>query len=56
MQASETGTYHLRYDYVPDVLEKRTPFRPDHLAAVKKSVSRQLIAEPIQPISNQDLQ
>ncbi len=25
----------LTYDYVPDVLEKRTPFRADHLANAK---------------------
>ena len=24
-------TYLLEYSYVPDILEKRTPFRPDHL-------------------------
>lgn len=26
----------LAYDYVPDVLEKRTPFRPDHLALARE--------------------
>lgn len=26
----------LTYDYVPDVLEKRTPFRNDHLALVRE--------------------
>ncbi len=26
----------LSYDYVPDVLEKRTPFRPDHLALARE--------------------
>ena len=26
----------LSYDYVPDVLEKRTPFRPDHLALLRE--------------------
>jgi len=26
----------LTYDYVPDVLEKRTPFRADHLALIKE--------------------
>jgi len=27
----------LLYDYVPDVLEKRTPYRPDHLALAKEA-------------------
>mgnify|MGYP001501799822 CR=1 FL=1 len=26
----------LSYDYVPDVLEKRAPHRPDHLALAKE--------------------
>jgi uncharacterized protein YciI len=28
--------FALSYDYVPDVLEKRTPFRADHLALAKE--------------------
>jgi uncharacterized protein YciI len=28
--------YLLLYDYIPDILERRAPFRPDHLALVKK--------------------
>jgi uncharacterized protein YciI len=28
--------FALSYDYVPDVLEKRTPFRADHLALVRE--------------------
>ncbi len=27
----------LFYDYVPDVLEKRTPHRPDHLSLAKEA-------------------
>ncbi len=26
----------LTYDYVPDVLEKRTPYRNDHLALIRE--------------------
>jgi uncharacterized protein YciI len=28
--------YALFYEYVPDVLEKRTPFRADHLALARE--------------------
>ena len=28
--------FTLSYDYVPDVLEKRTPFRPDHLTLARE--------------------
>jgi uncharacterized protein YciI len=27
----------LFYDYVPDVLEKRTPYRPDHLSLANEA-------------------
>lgn len=27
----------LFYDYVPDVLEKRTPYRPDHLSLAREA-------------------
>ncbi len=26
----------LTYDYVPDVLQKRTPYRPDHLKLIQE--------------------
>jgi uncharacterized protein YciI len=29
--------FALFYDYVPDVLEKRTPYRADHLAGAKEA-------------------
>ncbi len=33
----ESGMYFiLSYDYVPDVLEKRTPHRPEHLAYARE--------------------
>ena len=31
--------YLLRYDYVPDVLEKRGPYREGHLALAKKLIA-----------------
>lgn len=32
--------YHLLfYDYVPDIAERRTPFRPAHLAAANQMLS-----------------
>ncbi|CAK0738959.1 hypothetical protein CVIRNUC_001117 [Coccomyxa viridis] len=36
-QASAAPTYHvLQYKYVPDILEKRGPFREQHLAAASQ--------------------
>jgi len=31
--------YLLRYDYIPDVLEKRTPYREGHLNLAKKMIA-----------------
>jgi uncharacterized protein YciI len=31
--------FALSYDYVPDVLEKRTPFRADHLALAREHLA-----------------
>jgi uncharacterized protein YciI len=31
--------YLLRYDYVPDVLEKRGPYRADHLNLAKRMIA-----------------
>jgi uncharacterized protein YciI len=31
--------YLLRYEYIPDVLEKRAPFREDHLNIAKKLIA-----------------
>ncbi len=36
----EPGTYKLlTYDYVPDILERRDPHRPGHLAAIESAVA-----------------
>lgn len=32
-----TKQYILRYDYIPDVLERRGPYREEHLALAKRS-------------------
>ena len=38
-QASAAPSYHvLQYKYVPDILEKRGPFREQHLAAAGQKV------------------
>jgi len=44
----------LTYDYVPDVLEKRTPFRPDHLALIKElhAAGRILYAGALEPVTD----
>lgn len=36
----ESGTFKLlTYDYVPDILERRDPYRPRHLAAIEAAVA-----------------
>lgn len=36
----DAGTYRLlHYDYVPDIVERRDPFRPGHLAAIEEAVA-----------------
>lgn len=36
----EPGTYKLlTYDYVPDIVERRDPYRPGHLAAIEAAVA-----------------
>ncbi len=38
--ASAAPTFHvLQYKYVPDILEKRTPFRETHLAKAGEKVT-----------------
>jgi uncharacterized protein YciI len=41
----------LAYDYVPDVLERRTPFRADHLAYAREhhAAGRLLLAGAFDP-------
>lgn len=43
--------FALFYDYVPDVLERRTPYRPDHLALAKEAhaAGRLLLAGAFDP-------
>lgn len=39
-QASAATSYHvLQYKYIPDILEKRGPFREEHLAAAGQKVN-----------------
>lgn len=36
----DPGTYKLlTYDYVPDILERRDPYRPGHLAAIEAAIA-----------------
>ena len=44
----------LTYDYVPDVLEKRAPFRPDHLALAREyqGQGKLLLAGAFEPPSD----
>jgi uncharacterized protein YciI len=44
----------LSYEYVPDVLEKRTPFRADHLALAREyhSAGKLLLAGAFDPPSD----
>ncbi len=46
--------FTLSYDYVPDVLEKRTPFRADHLALAREyhAAGKLLIAGAFDPPSD----
>jgi uncharacterized protein YciI len=37
--ALDATQYLLRYDYIPDVLEKRGPFREGHLELAKKLIA-----------------
>ena len=50
-QASAAPTYHvLQYKYVTDILEKRGPFREQHLAfAGQKVASSVLLASRLSP-------
>jgi hypothetical protein len=43
--------FTLSYDYVPDVLEKRAPFRPDHLALAREyhALGKLLLAGAFDP-------
>ena len=38
MQATDNSYHVLKYNYVPDILDKRGPYREAHLAGAKKMV------------------
>ena len=44
----------LTYDYVPDVLQKRTPFRADHLALIQElhAAGKILYAGAFDPVTD----
>ena len=46
--------FALFYEYVPDVLEKRTPYRSDHLALAKEAhaAGRLILAGAFDPASD----
>lgn len=50
---NNTGKYILEYEYVSDILEKRTPYRSEHLALAEDLQKKQLIiaAGPFNPPS-----
>lgn len=40
MSSSGQSYFILRYEYVPDVVEKRAPFREDHLGLARAALAR----------------
>ena len=48
---NNSGKYILEYEYVSDILEKRTPYRDEHLALAEDLLSKNLLiaAGPFQP-------
>jgi len=50
---SNSGKYILEYEYVSDILEKRTPYRAEHLALAEDLLAKNLLiaAGPYQPAS-----
>lgn len=47
LQASPETQYILRYEYIPDVLEKRGPFREEHLELARKHA---IVGGPTTPL------
>ena len=50
---NNSGKYILEYEYVSDILEKRTPYRAEHLALAEELLAKNLLiaAGPYQPAS-----